>query len=56
MHVVSDSERGTAEHNSEKQSAGGEWLNFKLPATILQFDYGFILYISVSLSYEALKT
>lgn len=55
MHVVSDSKRGT-ERNSEKQSAGGERLNFKLSATILQFDHGFKLYISVSLSYEALKT
>lgn len=56
MHVVSDSERGTVERNSEKQSAGGESLNFKLSATILQFDYCSNLYISVSLSYEAMKT
>lgn len=50
MRVASEALLSVTVRNTE--SAAGERLIFKLSATILQFDYGFKLHISVSLSYK----
>lgn len=50
MRAASEPLSGVTARNTE--AAAGERLIFKLSATILQFDYGFELHISVSLSYE----